>query len=65
MKTRASSFLRVKRVLSILRATLSEVFEESAYTRFLQRRGLKTSRESYALFLRETEASRGRKVRCC
>lgn len=65
MKTVGASFPRVRRILRILRATLSEIFEESAYTRFLQRHGLRTSRESYALFLRESEASRGRRVRCC
>ena len=56
---------RVWRVVEIIRATLGEIFEESAYARFLQRHGLKSSREAYALFLRESEASRGRRVRCC
>jgi hypothetical protein len=56
---------RVRQVLAIVRATLGEIFEESAYARFLQRHGLKSSREAYALFLRDSEASRGRRVRCC
>lgn len=56
---------RLWRVVEIIRATLGEIFEESAYARFLQRHGLKSSREAYALFLRESEASRGRRVRCC
>jgi hypothetical protein len=56
---------RLRQVFRILRATLGEIFEETAYARFLERHGLRTSRESYALFLRETEVSRGRKVRCC
>jgi hypothetical protein len=56
---------RFRLVLKILRATLSEIFEESAYARFLVRHGLNSSREAYALFLRESEANRGRQVRCC
>jgi len=56
---------RVRHVLGIIRATLGEIFDESAYARFLQRHGLKSSREAYALFLRDSEASRGRRVRCC
>ena len=56
---------RARQVLAIVRATLGEIFEESAYARFLQRHGLKSSREAYALFLRDSEASRGRRLRCC
>lgn len=53
------------RSLAITRATLQEIFEESAYARFLERRGLPSSREAYAAFLRETEAARVRRPRCC
>jgi hypothetical protein len=53
------------RSLAIIRATLQEIFEESAYARFLERRGLASSREAYAAFLRETEAARIRRPRCC
>jgi len=53
------------RSLAILRAMLQEVFEESAYARFLERRGLASSREAYAVFLRESESSRVRRARCC
>jgi hypothetical protein len=56
---------RARRVLGLVRATLDEIFEESAYARFLDRHRLESSRETYALFLRESEASRGRRVRCC
>jgi hypothetical protein len=55
----------VARSLTIIRATLEEIFEESAYTRFLERRGLSSSREAYAVFLHETEATRLRRPRCC
>jgi hypothetical protein len=53
------------RCLALVRATLQEIFEESAYARFLERRGLTSSREAYAAFLRDTESSRVRRPRCC
>jgi hypothetical protein len=48
-----------------LAETLREIFDESAYSRFLLRRGLIAGRESYAAFLRERELSTARKPRCC
>lgn len=53
------------RWLAIASAILQEIFEESAYARFLERRGLASSREAYAAFLRESESSRVRRPRCC
>jgi len=50
---------------SILRETLHEIFDESAYARFLERRELETSPQSYAEFLRENETTRSRRPRCC
>jgi hypothetical protein len=52
-------------VASIVRSVLQEIFDESAYTRFLLRRRLQTSRESYAEFLREDETIRQQRPRCC
>jgi hypothetical protein len=49
----------------IVRAALQEIFDESAYARFLRRRQLQTSREAYAEFLRENEVGRQRRARCC
>ena len=49
----------------ILIATLREIFDENAYTRYLARNRTSTSRESYAAFLRENEAARERRPRCC
>ena len=51
--------------LAIVRAMLKEIFDESAYARYLERRGLTSSSESYDTFLRETEATRVRRPRCC
>jgi hypothetical protein len=55
----------VTRSLAIILATLKEIFDESAYTRFLERHGISSSREAYAGFLRETDAARVRRARCC
>ena len=61
--------LRLRELVSsmalIVRAALQEIFDESAYARFLRRRQLQTSREAYAEFLRENEVSRQRRARCC
>ena len=48
-----------------LHAALCEIFDESAYARFLARRGIPSSVDAYAEFLRETESARARKPRCC
>jgi len=56
---------RVHRALQIAHAILSEIFDESAYSRFLRRRDLTPSRDSYAQFLRENDGARARRVRCC
>jgi len=55
----------VRGIASIVRAALQEIFDESAYARFLMRRQLQTSPEAYAEFLRENETSRQRRPRCC
>jgi hypothetical protein len=58
-------FAAFGRLLTVLRSALHEIFEESAYARFLQRNRLHSSRQAYADFLRESEAARGRRTRCC
>lgn len=52
-------------LLQIARAILREIFDESAYARFLERRHLSTSPHAYAEFLRENEVNRARRPRCC
>ena len=49
----------------ILLATLREIFDESAYARFLGRNGLASSAVAYAAFLWEQEAAKVRHPRCC
>ena len=56
---------RMRISLQLLLAALREIFDESAYLRFLGRAGVTSSPGAYAAFLRETEASRVRRPRCC
>ena len=48
-----------------LRATLREIFDESAYDRFLRRTSFPPSRESYRAFMREKEAGISQSPKCC
>jgi len=62
----ADGFLRqVGRALGVMRSILREIFDESAYARFLERNKVESSREAYVSFLRESEALRARRARCC
>ncbi len=51
--------------LAVLVSALREIFDESAYARFLHRRQIAPSREAYAAFCRECEAAKARRPRCC
>ena len=55
----------MKRVWRIVVATLREIFDEAAYSRFLGHHQLISSRESYAAFLRERDVKMARRARCC
>jgi len=54
-----------RRIVSLFVAALREVFDESAYSRYLQRNSLTPSRRSYAEFLGENEQAKARRPRCC
>jgi hypothetical protein len=56
---------RIRRALSLLVAALREIFDESAYSRFLLAHRLLPGRGSYTAFLREQEGVRARRPRCC
>ena len=58
-------FAIVFRGLTVLAATLQEIFDESAYQRFLHRSNLQSSRKAYAIFQQENEQSKSRRPRCC
>ncbi len=51
--------------IKIFIAALREIFEEAAYDRFLNRRSLRSSPRAYRDFLRETEAAKARRPKCC
>jgi hypothetical protein len=62
----AERFLRqAGRALGVMRSVLREIFDESAYARFLERNKVESSRAAYAGFLRECEGIRARRTRCC
>ena len=56
---------RIRRAAAIVRAVLREIFDESAYERFLAKKSWQPSREAYAMFLREGEQMQARRPRCC
>ena len=53
------------RMMHIIRATLREIFDESAYDRFLLRTQASRSVGSYRAFARERDAAMMKKPRCC
>jgi len=55
----------LKRAVRILVSVAREIFDESAYTRFLQRRQMLSSSTAYAAFQQDCEAVKARRPRCC
>jgi len=56
---------RVTKAAQILLATLREIFDESAYARFLSRTEMKSSSAAYAAFRHELEEAKARWPKCC
>lgn len=60
---------RIRRSLqngsNVLRAVFREIFDESAYERFLRRANARPSVASYRAFQRERENAIAQKPRCC
>ena len=54
-----------RRVVQVIRAALLEIFDESAYDRFLLRTNASRSVASYSNFIRERDAAMAKKPRCC
>jgi hypothetical protein len=52
-------------VTRLMLSTLREIFDESAYSRFLAQRELSSSPRAYAAFLREQEGIKARRPKCC
>jgi hypothetical protein len=51
--------------ITLLLSALREIFDESAYSRFLARHEMTSCPISYAAFLREQESIRARRPKCC
>jgi hypothetical protein len=49
----------------VLMAALREIFDESAYRRFLDRSRLESSASAYEAFRQENEQAKSRRPRCC
>jgi hypothetical protein len=55
----------IRRVASLVWEALHEIFDESAYARFLTFNHLASSRGAYARFLEENSHAQSRRPRCC
>ena len=55
----------IVRLFTVLVEMLREIFDESAYQRFLERGDLQSTPRAYAIFQQETEQSKSRRPRCC
>ena len=55
----------IVRSFAVLVEALREIFDESAYERFLIRSRLQSSPDAYAIFRQENEQAKLRRPRCC
>lgn len=63
--TRFPSVPVINKIMQTIRAALREIFDESAYDRFLMRTDASRSVASYRAFTRERDAAMVKKPRCC
>ena len=54
-----------RKIAATFLETLREIFDESAYERFLQQTSRESSKEAYSAFLQENQATKARRLRCC
>ena len=64
-KTPEDFLQRFRNAIRTFRATLREIFDESAYDRFLLRTHASRSITSYRAFISERDAAMVKKPRCC
>ena len=57
--------VELRKLRFLLWAALREIFDESAYARFLERERLAASPHSYQLFWKERAVEQPRRTRCC
>jgi hypothetical protein len=53
------------RAITLLFSALREIFDESAYSRFLARHDMRSCSGAYAAFVREQENLKARRAKCC
>ncbi len=58
-------FVSVLRGFTLFTAALKEIFDETAYQRFLHRSNLQSSSNAYAIFQQENEQAKSTRPRCC
>jgi hypothetical protein len=56
---------QAREAASLFLSTLREIFDESAYARFLIRNRTTSSRAAYAAFLQEHAVAKAKRPRCC
>jgi hypothetical protein len=54
-----------RKIIATIVATLREIFDESAYARFLARHAMSSCPSAYTAFLREQEMIKARRPKCC
>jgi hypothetical protein len=64
-KTLRDFVQRFRKAIRTLRAALREIFDESAYDRFLLRNNAAPSISSYRAFISERDSAMQKKPRCC
>jgi hypothetical protein len=55
----------LRNVVTLFVTCMREIFDESAYMRFLQQRRMRSSPEAYAEFSKDRAATMTRRPRCC
>jgi len=58
-------FAAIQQSLALIRTILREIFDESAYERFLAQHHLTSSARAYASFCRDHDQTKARRPRCC
>ena len=56
---------RLPRAAALVASLLKEIFDESAYSRFLERNRIPSSSTAYAAFREENDRLKARRPKCC
>ena len=62
---RGGLFAVLSQMASVSLSILQEIFDESAYQRFLDRTRLQSSASAYAVFRQENDQVKSQRPRCC